>query len=91
MDSDSGLVLSNLKELETEQNELKASTVKLGRVCEQLNDRIDMLYNENVDIKTQNDTLTRQNKESMNEKEKRIKEIEALRNELNNSKDENKR
>ncbi|XP_060598224.1 uncharacterized protein LOC132752011 [Ruditapes philippinarum] len=91
IDSDSGLVLSNLKELETEQNELKASTVKLGRVCEQLNDRIDVLYNENVDIKTQNDTLTRQNKESMNEKEKRIKEIEALRNELNNSKDENKR
>ncbi|XP_045204792.2 protein SOGA3-like isoform X2 [Mercenaria mercenaria] len=91
MEFESDLVLINLKELEKEQNDLKASMMVLDAVCVKLNERIDVLYIENVDIKTLNDTLTKQNREAANETEKRVKEIEALRNELNQSKVENKR
>lgn len=87
----SDFVLTNLKELEKEQEELKTHMATVEDVCKQLNDRIDALCAENIEIKDLNDTLTRQNREARNETEKRVKEIELLRNEMNVCMGENKR
>lgn len=87
----SDFVLTNLKELEKEQEELRTNMAAVEGVCQQLNERIDSLCAENIEIKDLNDTLTRQNREARNETEKRVKEIELLRNEMNVCMGENKR
>ncbi|KAL4229762.1 hypothetical protein ACF0H5_010153 [Mactra antiquata] len=88
---DNKTVLNHLAEQEKDQESIRQEIATAEHVCKGLNERVDILYTENNQVKTTNDKLLKQNRNQKNELEKREQEIETLRNELNIAKNENKR
>jgi len=80
-----------IKKLHGEQRAWASANEELSRTCDDISGRLDVISADYVIMKDRNERLTKTCKDQSNEIEKASKEIERILNELNSSKDENRR